>query len=58
MSRLSFRPRPLDIQKKLSIVTSVAEIDGDDSGVSRMVQHAHVALDAENEAVICLSQIT
>ncbi len=30
MSRLSFRPRPLDIYKKLSIVKSVKDLDGDD----------------------------
>lgn len=30
MKRLSFRPRPLDINKKLSIVTSRQELDGDE----------------------------
>lgn len=30
MKRLSFRPRPLDINKKLSLVTSRQELDGED----------------------------
>lgn len=32
MKRLSFRPRPLDVNKKLSLVTSRYELDGDDFG--------------------------
>ncbi|KAJ7538338.1 hypothetical protein O6H91_11G044100 [Diphasiastrum complanatum] len=53
MSRLSFRPRPLDIHKKLPIVKSVRDLDNDESaGVSRTVQHNHVALDSENELVL------
>ncbi|GBG84298.1 hypothetical protein CBR_g38268 [Chara braunii] len=52
MSRLSFRPRPLDIQKKLPIVRSIKELDNEEGGVSRTVQHAHVALDADNEEVL------
>ncbi|KAJ7533978.1 hypothetical protein O6H91_13G074000 [Diphasiastrum complanatum] len=53
MSRLSFRPRPLDIHKKLPIVKSVRDLDNDESvGVSRTVQHNHVALDSENESVL------
>ncbi|EFJ37946.1 hypothetical protein SELMODRAFT_139753 [Selaginella moellendorffii] len=52
MSRLSFRPRPVDIHKKLPIVKSVRDLDNEDGiGVSRMVQHGHVALDSENELV-------
>lgn len=49
-SRLTFRPRPLDIHKKLPIVKSVKDLDSDE-GVSRTVQHNHIALDAENELV-------
>jgi hypothetical protein len=30
MSRLSFRPHPLDIYKKLPFVKSVKDLDGDD----------------------------
>ncbi|CAM6082749.1 unnamed protein product [Calypogeia fissa] len=50
-SRLTFRPRPLDIHKKLPIVKSVKDLDSDE-GVSRTVQHNHIALDAENELVL------
>eukprot|EP00897_Mesotaenium_endlicherianum_P009318 jgi/Mesen1/8414/ME000471S07732 len=52
MSRLSFRPRPLDIHKKLPIVRSVKELDAEEAGVNRSVQHNHIALDAENEEVL------
>ncbi|KAG6548528.1 hypothetical protein Mapa_010016 [Marchantia paleacea] len=53
MSRLSFRPRPLDIHKKLPIVKSVKDLDSDEGpGVSRTVHHNHIALDAENELVL------
>ncbi|KAL2649346.1 hypothetical protein R1flu_017474 [Riccia fluitans] len=53
MSRLSFRPRPLDIHKKLPIVKSVKDLDSDEvPGVSRTVHHNHIALDAENELVL------
>eukprot|EP00898_Chlorokybus_atmophyticus_P003648 jgi/Chlat1/4284/Chrsp29S04377 len=55
MSRLSFRPRPLDIHKKLPIVRSLKDIDNEEAGVSRMVHHAHVALDADNEEVLTTS---
>lgn len=49
-SRLTFRPRPLDIHKKLPIIKSVKDLDSGE-GVSRTVQHNHIALDAENELV-------
>lgn len=34
MSRLSFRPRPLDIHKKLPIVKSVKDFEDDDTPTS------------------------
>lgn len=34
MSRLSFRPRPLDIHKKLPIVKSVKDFEEDDAPTS------------------------
>jgi len=34
MSRLSFRPRPLDIHKKLPILKSVREFEDDEPGVA------------------------
>jgi len=34
MSRLSFRPRPLDIHKKLPILKSVREFEDEDPGVA------------------------
>lgn len=34
MSRLSFRPRPLDIHKKLPIVKSVKDFEEDDTPTS------------------------
>lgn len=52
MSRLSFRPRPVDIHKKLPIVRSVEDLDTEDGGVSRALHHNHFALDAENEKVL------
>ncbi|CAI5996265.1 unnamed protein product [Closterium sp. NIES-64] len=51
MNRPSFRPRPVDINKKLAIVRSTDELNAEDEGVSRTVHHGHIALDAENEQV-------
>ena len=53
-TRLSFRPRPLDIHKRLPIVRDESQLDGADGGgslVSRDVTHNHAALDRENEEV-------
>jgi hypothetical protein len=52
-TRLSFRPRPLDIHKHLPIVRDESQLDGADGGslVSRDVTHNHAALDRENEEV-------
>lgn len=56
MSRLSFRPRPLDIHKKLPIVKSVKDLDIDEGpSVSRSLPHGHTnnVLDGECELVCC-----
>jgi len=55
MSRLSFRPRPLDIHKKLPIVKSVKDLDNDEGpSVSRSLPHGHTnnVLDGECELVL------
>ncbi|CAI5950626.1 unnamed protein product [Closterium sp. NIES-64] len=52
MNRPSFRPRPVDINKKLAIVRSTDELNAEDEGVSRTVHHGHIALDAENEQIL------
>ncbi|KAI3918773.1 hypothetical protein MKX01_042093 [Papaver californicum] len=50
MSRLSFRPRPLDIHKKLPIVKSVKEFEDDDNTTStRNSSIFRLASEAENE---------
>ncbi len=52
MSRLSFRPRPLDIYKKLPIVKSVKDLDGDDNTTSRnLPQSSSNGADADSELV-------
>jgi hypothetical protein len=52
MSRLSFRPRPLDIYKKLPIVKSVKDLDGDDNTASRnLPQSSSNGADADTELV-------
>lgn len=56
MSRLSFRPRPLDIHKKLPIVKSVKDFEDDDvptstrnSQLLRLAADAAAAAAGENE---------
>ncbi|KAL2491058.1 Enhancer of polycomb-like transcription factor protein [Abeliophyllum distichum] len=50
MSRLSFRPRPLDIHKKLPIVKSVKDFEDDEVPTStRNSQMLRIASEAENE---------
>lgn len=50
MSRLSFRPRPLDIHKKLPIVKSVKDFEDEDSLTStRNSQILRLAAEADNE---------
>ncbi len=52
MSRLSFRPHPLDIYKKLPIVKSVKDLDGDDiASVSKNLPSSSNGVDADNELV-------
>ncbi|XP_008450499.1 uncharacterized protein LOC103492087 [Cucumis melo] len=50
MSRLSFRPRPLDIHKKLPIVKSVKELEDEETPTStRNSQLLRVAAEVDNE---------
>ncbi|XP_041028315.1 uncharacterized protein LOC121268219 [Juglans microcarpa x Juglans regia] len=52
MSRLSFRPRPLDIHKKLPIVKSVKDFEDDDAPTTsstRNSQLLRLASDVDNE---------
>ncbi|KAL6964536.1 hypothetical protein U1Q18_035588 [Sarracenia purpurea var. burkii] len=50
MSRLSFRPRPLDIHKKLPIVKSVKDFEDEETPTStRNAQIQRLAAEAENE---------
>lgn len=50
MSRLSFRPRPLDIHKKLPILKSVKDLEDDEASTSnRTSQIVRFAAEADNE---------
>ncbi|CAM8904547.1 unnamed protein product [Rhodiola kirilowii] len=53
MSRLSFRPRPLDIHKKLPIVKSIKEFEDDDSLLTSSTRNSHIlrfaAAEVDNE---------
>ena len=50
MSRLSFRPRPLDIHKKLPIVKSVKDFEDEETPTStRNAQILRLAAEADNE---------
>lgn len=50
MSRLSFRPRPLDIHKKLPILKSVKDLEDDEASTStRTSQILRFAAEADNE---------
>lgn len=52
MSRLSFRPRPLDIHKKLPIVKSVKELEDDETPTStRNSQLLRLATEVDNEVL-------
>ncbi|KAK9867296.1 hypothetical protein WJX84_005761 [Apatococcus fuscideae] len=48
-TRLSFRPRPLDLNKPLTIVRDINELDTTDGLVTRDITHQHEALDKDNE---------
>lgn len=53
MSRLSFRPRPLDIHKKLPIVKSFKDFEDDDTPSStRNSQFFRFAAEPDNEVFI------
>lgn len=52
MSRLSFRPRPLDIHKKLPIVKSFKDFEDDDTPTSTRTQILRLAAEADNEAQV------
>lgn len=53
MSRLSFRPRPLDIHKKLPIVKSFKDFEDDDTPTStRNSQLFRLVPEPENEVLI------
>lgn len=55
MSRLSFRPRPLDIHKKLPIVKSVKEFEDDETPTStRNSQIMRLAAEADTEVPVQL----
>lgn len=58
MSRLSFRPRPLDIHKKLPIVKSVKEFEDDEAPVTgastRNSQLLRLAAETEIEVMLVL----
>lgn len=52
MSRLSFRPRPLDIHKKLPIVKSVKDFEDDDTPTTSSTRNSHLfrlASDVDND---------
>lgn len=50
MSRLSFRPRPLDIHKKLPIVKSIKDFDDDEAPTStRNSQLLRIVPEVEHE---------
>jgi enhancer of polycomb-like protein len=52
MSRLSFRPRPLDIHKKLPIVKSFKDFEDDDTPTSTRTQILRLAAEADHEVHI------
>lgn len=52
MSRLSFRPRPLDIHKKLPIIKSVKDFEDDDTPTSTRTHILRLAAEADNETQV------
>ncbi|MCD7455201.1 hypothetical protein HAX54_027383 [Datura stramonium] len=60
MSRLSFRPRPLDIHKKLPIVKSVKDFEDDDTPSNtrnQIIRLAAEAADIERRVLVFLSTL-
>lgn len=58
MSRLSFRPRPLDIHKKLPIVKSIKDFEDDDGVTTTSTRSSHlqrIVAEADNEVRSFLS---
>lgn len=60
MTRLSFRPRPLDIHKKLPVVKSIKDLEDDEAPAStRNSQFARLASEVDNEVwILYLSTFT
>lgn len=54
MSRLSFRPRPLDIHRKLPIVKSIKDFEDDDIPTSTRTQVLRLVSDADNDTQVLL----
>lgn len=55
MSRLSFRPRPLDIHKKLPILKSLKDFEDDDnSTTTRNSQIQRLSVEPENEVMLLI----
>ncbi|KAI3714284.1 hypothetical protein L1987_72881 [Smallanthus sonchifolius] len=52
MSRLSFRPRPLDIHKKLPIVKSVKDFEDDDTPTSTRTQMLRLVAEVDNDTQV------
>lgn len=52
MSRLSFRPRPLDIHKKLPIVKSIKDFEDDDTPTSTRTQMLRLVAEADNDTQV------
>ncbi|GKA42186.1 enhancer of polycomb-like protein [Tanacetum coccineum] len=50
MSRLSFRPRPLDIHKKLPILKSIKDFEDDNTPSATRTQMLRLVVEANNEA--------
>ena len=52
MSRLSFRPRPLDIHKKLPILKSIKDFEDDDTPSATRTQMHRLVAEADYEAQV------
>ena len=55
MSRLSFRPRPLDFHKKLPILKSIKDFEDDDTPTSTRTQMLRLVAEADNETQVQLA---
>lgn len=52
MSRLSFRPRPLDIHKKLPILKSIKDFEDDDTPTSTRTQMLRLVAETDNDTQV------